>query len=57
MDALGLRYFTVVMPDREAFHEVAARLDAADIPTNQTPEGLLVFDPSQNGVMLTYSEE
>ena len=57
MDALGLRYFTVVMPDREAFHEVAARLDAADIPTNQTPEGLLVFDPSQNGVLFTYSEE
>jgi catechol 2,3-dioxygenase len=57
MDALGLRYFTVELPDRKALDEVIARIDPADIPTNHTPEGLLVYDPSQNGVMLTHSGE
>jgi catechol 2,3-dioxygenase len=53
MDALGLRYFTIELPDRKALDEVIARIDAAGIPSNQTQEGLLVHDPSENGVMLT----
>jgi catechol 2,3-dioxygenase len=53
MDALGLRYFTVVLPDQKAYGEVLARLDAAGISSNQTQEGLLVSDPSQNGLLLT----
>ena len=57
IDALGLRYFTVELPDRKALDEVIARIDTADIPTNHIPEGLLVYDPSQNGIMLTHSGE
>ena len=57
MDALGLRYFSVNLPDQKALNEVVARLDAADIPTNQTDAGLLVYDPSQNGVLLTLAKE
>jgi catechol 2,3-dioxygenase len=53
VDALGLRYFTVILPDRKAFDEVIARIDAANIPANQTQEGLLVYDPSQNGCYWT----
>jgi catechol 2,3-dioxygenase len=53
MDALGLRYFTVILPDQKSYGEVLARLAAAGIPANQTQEGLLVSDPSQNGVLLT----
>jgi catechol 2,3-dioxygenase len=52
-DAAGLRYFTVELPNREALDQVIARIDAAGIPSNQTDDGLLVQDPSQNGVMLS----
>ena len=52
-DAAGLRYFTVELPNQEAFDQVITRIDAAGIPSNQTDDGLLVQDPSQNGVMLS----
>ncbi len=52
-DAVGLRYFTVELPNQEALDQVIARIDAAGIPSNQTEDGLLVQDPSQNGVMLS----
>ncbi len=51
-DALGLRHFTIDLPDQPAYDQVVARIDAANIPSNQTQEGLLLHDPSQNGVML-----
>jgi catechol 2,3-dioxygenase len=52
-DAAGLRYFTVELPDQEALNQVIARIDAAAIPSNQTEDGLLLYDPSQNGVLLS----
>jgi catechol 2,3-dioxygenase len=52
-DAAGLRYFTVELPNQEALDQVIARIDAAGIASNQTEDGLLVYDPSQNGVMLS----
>ena len=52
-DALGLRHFTVVLPDQKALDEVVARVENAGISTNQTEDGLLLYDPSQNGVILT----
>ena len=52
-DAVGLRYFTVELPNQQALDEVIARIDKAGIPSNQTADGLLVHDPSQNGVILT----
>ena len=52
-DALGLRYFTVELPDQKALDEVVARLDKASVPTNQTGDGLLLSDPSHNGILLT----
>ena len=51
-DAVGLRYFTVDLPDQKAYDEVVARVDAAGIPSNRTGNGLLLHDPSQNGVIL-----
>jgi catechol 2,3-dioxygenase len=51
-DAVGLRYFTVDLPDQKALDEVVARVDKAGIPSNKTDDGLLVYDPSQNGVVL-----
>jgi catechol 2,3-dioxygenase len=52
-DALGLRYFSVELPDQPALEEVLARVEKAGIPANQTKDGLLVSDPSQNGVVMT----
>ena len=52
-DAVGLRHFTVELPDQKALEEVIARVDAAGLPSNMTEDGLLVHDLSQNGVVLT----
>ena len=51
-DAVGLRYFTIDLPDQKAYDEVVARVDEAGIASNLTEEGLLLHDPSQNGVIL-----
>jgi catechol 2,3-dioxygenase len=56
-DAVGLRYFSVELPDQKALDEVIASVDAAGIPSNQTDNGLLVHDPSQNGLILTVHPE
>ena len=52
-DAVGLRHFTVELPNQQALDEVIARVDAAGLPSNRTEDGLLIQDPSQNGVVLT----
>lgn len=52
-DALGLSHFAVELPDQQALNEVLARVEKAGIPANQTEDGLLLYDPSQNGVILT----
>jgi catechol 2,3-dioxygenase len=52
-DAAGLRYMTVELPNQEALDQVIERIDAVGIASNQTDEGLLVHDPSENGVMLS----
>jgi len=56
-DAAGLRHFTVELPDQKALDEVAARVEKAGIPANQTEGGLLLYDPSQNGVILTVAKK
>jgi catechol 2,3-dioxygenase len=51
-DAVGLRHFTVDFPNQPALDEVVARVEKAGISYNQTEDGLLLHDPSQNGVVL-----
>jgi catechol 2,3-dioxygenase len=51
-DAVGLRHFTVNLPNQKALDDVIARVDKAGIPSNKIEEGLLLVDPSQNGVVL-----
>ena len=51
-DAVGLRHFTVELPNQQALDEVVKRIDDAGIPSNKTDQGLLLYDPSQNGVVL-----
>jgi catechol 2,3-dioxygenase len=52
-DALGIRYFTIVLPNAAELQNVVDRIRAAGLPSEQTPDGLLVRDPSQISVMLT----
>ena len=51
-DAVGLRHFTIDFANQQALDEVVKRIDEAGIPSNKTADGLLVYDPSQNGVVL-----
>ncbi len=52
-DALGLRHFQVLLPDRAELERVVARLRQAGVAPAVTDEGVLVRDPSQNGVLLS----
>jgi catechol 2,3-dioxygenase len=52
-DAVGLRYFTVVLPDNTELERVVERAREAGISTGQTEQGILVRDPAQNGLLLT----
>ena len=52
-DAAGLDYFTVILPDDDAFARVTNRVVQAGATLQETDAGLLVRDPSQNGMVLT----
>lgn len=56
-DALGLRYFSVLLPNQAELERVIARVRQSGLPTEQTETGLLVRDPSQNGVVLTTRQD
>lgn len=51
-DALGLRYFTVDLPNPSALNDVVTRVEKAGIPYNQTKDGIFLQDPSQNSLLL-----
>lgn len=51
--ALGMRYFTVVLPNAGELERTLERVQMAGIPSEQTPEGVLVRDPSQIRMILT----
>ena len=51
-DAAGLRYFELLLPDAAALSEVTARIEAAELPVSPSDGGVLVKDPSGNGVLL-----
>lgn len=55
--ALGLRYFTIVLPDTAELERVLERVGEAGIAAERRPEGMLVRDPSQNGLILTTEVE
>ncbi len=51
-NSLGLRHFSVLLPNQESFEEVLARVRDARLPMESTESGVLLHDPSQNGVVL-----
>lgn len=54
-DSLGLRYFTIVLPNKTELEQLVSRLQQAGVPFLQVDEGYLARDPSQNGVLLAAS--
>jgi len=54
--ALGLRYFQVVLPDGSELKRLTNRLEQANLSVERNEDGVLVRDPSHNGVLLTASQ-
>lgn len=52
-NALGMRYFTIVLPSAAELQRVVERVQATGIAAEQTAEGLLVRDPSSISIILT----
>jgi catechol 2,3-dioxygenase len=58
VDAVGLRYFTIQVPDEAELARVAERLQATDAPferttsVSHTAAALLLRDPSSNGILV-----
>ncbi len=52
-DAVGLRYFTVQLPDHDELSRVVDRVHDAGVSVEETETGLLVRDPSHNALVLT----
>jgi catechol 2,3-dioxygenase len=52
-DAAGLRHFTVELPDQAALEQVTERVRQAGIALEPHGDGLLAYDTSRNGVLLT----
>jgi catechol 2,3-dioxygenase len=55
-DAVGLRYFSIKLPDQPEMEKILARLDQNEIPIELQGDGFFVRDPSQNGVMLIVAD-
>jgi catechol 2,3-dioxygenase len=55
-DTVGLRYFTVQLPDEEEQAGLADRLEQAGVPFETHEDGFLVRDPSQNALVFTVRE-
>jgi catechol 2,3-dioxygenase len=51
-DALGLRYFSVVLPNQAELELVIGRVREASFPLEKTAEGWLLRDPSANGILV-----
>ena len=52
-NSLGIRYYTIVLPDQAELDRLAERLGQAGYALDPTPEGPLVRDPAQIGVVFT----
>ena len=52
-DALGMRHFSVVLPGKAELDRVVSRVRAKGIALEESDAGVLVHDPSHNGVLLT----
>lgn len=52
-NALGIQYFTIVLPSSEQLAQAVAQVQAAGLPTETSEQGTVVHDPAQIKVVLT----
>jgi len=52
-NALGIRYFEMVLPNQAELSRVVDRVQQAGLPMEQRADGILVRDPAQISVVLT----
>ncbi len=52
-NALGMHYFTIMLPNADELERVVGRAQAAGLSMEQWPEGVLVRDPSGISLILT----
>jgi catechol 2,3-dioxygenase len=52
-NALGIRCFTIVLPNADELRRAVAQVEAAGFTTEERAEGIWVFDPSHIGLVLT----
>lgn len=48
----GMRHFSVQLTNQDEKTRLIERLDRADVPFEEQEEGILVRDPSQNGILI-----
>ncbi len=53
--SLGLRHYSIRLPDEESYGQVVDRIADAGLETSEEEGGLLLRDPSRNGILLTYA--
>jgi catechol 2,3-dioxygenase len=56
-DAVGLRYFTITLPDAAALAAVVERIERAGVAFQENDGIVFMPDPSQNGVVLSVGRE
>ena len=56
-NSIGIRYFTIVVPDRGELERVLARVRHEGIATEETSEGILVRDPAHIGIVLNAASD
>jgi len=52
-DGVGLRFFTIHLPDEAALRDVRNHLEAGEVSLTELDEGIFLRDPSNNGILLT----
>jgi catechol 2,3-dioxygenase len=50
--ATGRRWFSIRLPDAAALEAIRGRLQSAEVPFEEQDGGILIRDPSQNGILL-----
>lgn len=56
-DALGLRHFSIELPNKVALDEITQRIEQDGISAEITGDGLYLHDPSRNGVLFTVDKD
>jgi len=52
-NAVGLRWFVIQLPNNDELKRVEHQVRQAGVKLESDPEGLLLYDPAQNGIILT----